>query len=56
MQSNQKRDLTMSRQLLTRGCKNTKDRLIERAGGHQIVPMDLQMETEYKPLEGVHTR
>lgn len=56
MLNNQKRDPTMNRQLLMRGCKNIKDRLIERADGLQMVRMDLQMEMESKPLGGVHIR
>lgn len=56
MLNNQEKDPTMNRQLLTKGCKNTKDRLIERAGGLPMVLMDLLMETGYKPLVEVHIK
>lgn len=56
MLSNQKIDPTMSRQLLMKGCKNIKDRSIEKAGGLQMVRMGLLMGMEYKPLGGVHIR
>ena len=46
----------MSRQLSMKGCKSTNGRLIEKAGGLQMVLMDLLMEMVYKPLVEVHTK
>lgn len=56
MHNNQERGPIMSRQLLVRGCKNTKDRLIERVGGLPMVLTDLLMEMVYKPLAEVHIK
>lgn len=56
MLSNQEKGPTMSRQLLVKECRSTKDKLIERVG---FAPMDLMgplMVMEYKQLVEVHIK
>jgi hypothetical protein len=56
MHNSQEKGLTMSRQLLVKGCKTTKGRWIAKVGGLPMVRMDLLMEMVYKPLVEVHTK
>lgn len=56
MPNNQERGPLMRWQLLVRGCKITKDRLIERVGGLPMVLADLLMEMVFKPLAEVHIK
>lgn len=48
MHNNPEKDQIMNKQHLMKRCRSTKDRLIERAGGVQMVLMDHQMEMAYK--------
>ena len=50
MQNSLEKDQTMNKQHSTKRCRSSKDKLIERAGLVQTVPMDPQMEMAYKPL------
>lgn len=56
MLNSQEKDPTMNRRLLMKGCKITKDRLIERVGGRPMVLMGLLMEMGYKLLVEVHIK
>ena len=56
MHNNQEKGPTMSKQLLMKECKSTKGKLIKKAGGHQMVRIDLQMEMAYKQLVEVHIK
>lgn len=50
MHNNPEKDQIMNKQHLMKRCKSTKDRLIERAGGVQMVLMDHRMEMAYRRL------
>ena len=56
MHNSPERDQIMNKQHLTRRCRSTKDRLIERAGMVQTVLMDPLMEMAYKRLVEAHTK
>lgn len=56
MHNNQEKGPNMNRQPLMKRCKSSKDRLIEKAGGLQMVLMGLLMETVYKPLAEAHIK
>lgn len=56
MLSNPEKGPIMSRQLLMKECKSTRDKLIERLDGVLTDLMDLQMAMVYKLLVEVHIK
>ena len=56
MLNNQENGPIMSRQLLVKECKSTKDRLIERVSGVLMDLMGLQMVMVYKQLVEAHIK
>lgn len=56
MHSNREKDQIMSKLHLLRGCKSSRDKSIEKAGGLQMGPMILLMEMVYKLLVEVLTK
>ena len=56
MLNNQEKGPIMSRQLLVKECKSTKDRLIERVSGVLMDLMGLQMVMVYKQLVEAHIK
>ena len=56
MLNNQEKGPIMSKQLLVKECKSTKDKLTERVNGALMDLMGRQMVMVYKPLVEVHIK